>query len=78
MNKSSLVTIIVPYKENLDYLFAALKSVFKQSYKNFKILIIYDNENKSDLPKIKKFFKSEAIKKKGNIKILKFFLNCGM
>jgi teichuronic acid biosynthesis glycosyltransferase TuaG len=70
MNKSSLVTIIVPYKENLDYLFAALKSVFKQSYKNFKILIIYDNENKSDLPKIKKFFKSEAIKKKISYEII--------
>ena len=64
MNKLPNVTIIIPYKENLDYLFDALKSIFKQSYKNFKILIIYDNKDKSDLVKIKKFLKSEVIKKK--------------
>ena len=64
MNKLPNVTIIIPYKENLDYLFYALKSIFKQSYKNFKILIIYDNKDKSDLVKIKKFLKSEVIKKK--------------
>ena len=64
MKKSPFVTIIIPYKKNLDYLISALKSIFTQSYKNFKILIIYDNEDKSDLSKIKKFFKNEEIKKK--------------
>ena len=64
MNKLPYVTIIIPYKNNLDYLFSALKSVFKQSYKNFKIIIIYDDEDKSDLFKIKNFFKSITIKKK--------------
>jgi glycosyltransferase involved in cell wall biosynthesis len=50
MNKLPFVTIIIPYKNNLDYLFdAALKSIFNQSYKNFKILIVYDDEDKSDL-----------------------------
>ena len=70
MNKLPYVTIIIPYKKNLDYLFTALKSIFKQSYKNYKILIIYDDEDKSDLPKIKKFFKSETIKKKISCKII--------
>ena len=42
---------------NLDYLFTALKSIFNQSYKNFKILVVYDDEDKSDLSKIKKFLK---------------------
>ena len=64
MNKLPFVTIIIPYKNNLDYLFIALKSIFNQSYKNFKILIVYDDEDKSDLSKIKKFLKSKAIKKK--------------
>ena len=54
MNKLPFVTIIIPYKNNLDYLFIALKSIFNQSYKNFKILIVYDDEDKSDLSKIKK------------------------
>ena len=64
MNKLPFVTIIIPYKNNLDYLCSALKSIFKQSYKNFKILIIYDDEDRSDLSKIKKFFKRTSIKRK--------------
>ena len=51
----SLVTIIIPYKNNLKYLFLALESIFFQSHKKFKILIIYDDEDRSDLPQIKKF-----------------------
>jgi teichuronic acid biosynthesis glycosyltransferase TuaG len=70
MNKLPSVTIIIPYKNNLDYLFIALKSIFNQSYKNFKILIVYDDEDKSDLFKIKKFFKSTATKKKILFKII--------
>ena len=70
MNKLPFVTIIIPYKNNLDYLFIALKSIFNQSYKNFKILIVYDDEDKSDLSKIKKFLQSKAIKKKIHFKII--------
>jgi len=70
MNKLPFVTIIIPYKNNLDYLFIALRSIFNQSYKNFRILIVYDNEDKSDLFKIKKFLKSTATKRKILFKII--------
>jgi len=70
MNKLPFVTIIIPYKNNLDYLFIALKSIINQSYKNFKILIVYDDEDKSDLSKIKKFFKSTTSKRKILFKII--------
>ena len=70
MKKLPYVTIVIPYKKNLDYLFSALKSTFEQSYRNFKISIIYDNEDKSDLYKIKKFLKNEVIKKKISYKII--------
>ena len=66
----SLVTIIIPYKNNLKYLFLALESVFFQSYKKFKIIIIYDDENKSDLLQIKKFVFRNKIIRKYSIKIL--------
>ena len=59
-----LVTIIIPYKNNLRYLFLALNSVFNQSYKNFKLIIIYDNIYKIDLEKIKTFLKKKKIFKK--------------
>ena len=79
MKKLPYVTIIIPYKNNLDYLFIALKSIFNQSYKNFKILIIYDDENKSDLFKIKKFFKKKVFKRKISFKIIvnKYSLGAG-
>ena len=65
----SLVTIIIPYKNNLKYLFLALESVFFQTYKKFKIIIIYDDKDRSDLSQIKKFVSRNEIKKKYPIKI---------
>ena len=47
-----------------------MKSIFKQSYKNFKILIIYDDDDKSDLSKIKNFFKKITIKRKIHFRII--------
>ena len=64
------VTIIIPYKNNLKYLFLALKSVYNQSYKNRKLIIVYDNIYKKDLEKIKIFLKKENYFKKFNIKII--------
>ena len=63
-----LVTIIIPYKSNFKYLILALNSIFRQSYKNFTIIIVYDNEDKSDLIKLNKFIKKKKIKYK--IKLL--------
>ena len=42
-----LVSVIIPYykKKNL-YLEILLNSVLNQTYKNFEIIIIYDDENK--------------------------------
>jgi len=66
----SLVTIIIPYKNNLKYLFLSLESVFVQTFKKFKIIIIYDDEDRSDLIHIKKFISKKKIKNKFSIKIL--------
>jgi glycosyltransferase involved in cell wall biosynthesis len=57
MYKVPSVTVVIPYKNNLKYLFIALKSVFNQNYQKFKIIIVYDDKNKSDLYKIKDFLK---------------------
>ena len=66
----SLVTIIIPYKNNLKYLFLALRSVFFQTYKKFKILIIYDDKDTSDLFHIKKFISNKTIKKNFLVQIM--------
>jgi teichuronic acid biosynthesis glycosyltransferase TuaG len=66
----STVTVIIPYKNNLKFLFCTLESVFSQTYKNFKILIIYDDEDRSDLIHINKFISKNKIKKKYSIKVI--------
>ena len=66
-SKKPLVDFLYPYMFQIYFyrwfypgnLFFALKSVFKQSYKNLKLLIIYDNINKKDLKKIKFFLKKK-------------------
>ncbi len=58
-------SIIIPFYENFELLKQALKSVFNQSYKNYEIILIYDNKSKDDLLKLK-----ELVKKRKNIKII--------
>lgn len=66
----SLVTIIIPYKNNLKYLFLTLKSIFAQTYKNYKILIVYDDIDQTDFQKIKKYILKRKLNKKYSIKII--------
>ena len=65
--KIDLVTAIIPYYRKERYFPETLKSVLKQKYKNIEIIIVYDDENKSDLNKIKSLTK--------NNKKIKIFVN---
>ena len=53
------VSVIIPFYKNYYYLKKAIRSVLKQTYRNFEIIIINDNlENEKNLPeKIYKEFK---------------------
>jgi teichuronic acid biosynthesis glycosyltransferase TuaG len=66
----SFVTIIIPYKNNLKYLFFTLKSIFAQTYKKYKILIIYDDDDKTDLQRLKKYISKNKKNKKYSINII--------
>jgi len=53
-------SIVIPFYKNLVLLKKALKSVKKQSYKNYEIIIIYDNpRDHSLLIKLKKTLKNK-------------------
>ena len=52
-----LVSIIIPYYKKRRYITDTLKSVLKQTYKNFEIIIIYDDDDKDELKFIKKLVK---------------------
>ncbi len=45
----SLVSIIIPYFKKKNYFKLTINSVLNQKYHNFEILIVYDDEDKSDL-----------------------------
>ena len=54
-----LISIIIPYYKKKKYIPGTINSVLNQSYRQFEILIIYDDENLSDLNYLEKLFKSE-------------------
>jgi teichuronic acid biosynthesis glycosyltransferase TuaG len=47
------ITVIIPYYKKRKFIKKTIKSVLSQSFKRFEIIIIYDDNNKKDLPYIK-------------------------
>ena len=59
---NNLVSIIIPYYKKRFFFKKTIDSVKKQTYKNFEIILIYDDDDNSDLSFIKKTLKK--VKKK--------------
>ena len=49
-----LISVIIPYYKKKQYIISTVNSVLNQSYKNLELIIIYDNENASELEYIRK------------------------
>lgn len=66
-----LVSIIMPYFKNKKYVKYSVLSVLNQTFKNFELIIVYDNKTSDELKfinKIKKLDKRiKVIKNKSNI-----------
>ena len=62
MKKRPKISVIIPYYKKINYIKKTLTSVFNQSFKNFEILLIYDDQDLSDLHFIKKNFKSVKLR----------------
>ena len=54
-----LISIIIPYYKKKRYIKLTLQSILRQKYKNFEILIIYDDADTEDLLFIKKVKKKD-------------------
>ncbi len=55
-----LVSVIIPYYKKRDFISGTIESVLKQSYKNFEILIIYDDSSDTDYSFIKEIKKKDS------------------
>ncbi len=60
---SDLVSIIIPYYKKKYFFEKTIKSVLNQTYKNFEVILIYDNNNRSELPFVKNILKQVKNKK---------------
>ena len=55
-----LISIIVPYYKKREFISRCLRSIYYQSYKNYEVILIYDDEDMSDyefLLSFKKLYK---------------------
>ena len=43
-----LVSIILPYYKKIDYIRKTLDSINRQTYKNYELIIIYDDKDLTD------------------------------
>ena len=64
MKKKIIISIIIPYYKKKIFFEKTIKSIINQSFKNFEIILIYDDLNQNELPFVKKMLK--RIKKKKN------------
>ena len=54
-----LVSIITPYYKKKKYIELTINSVLQQTYKNFELIIMYDDQNKEDLNLLKNLTKKD-------------------
>ena len=64
MFKKNVISIIIPYHKKKNFFKETIESINKQSYKNFEVIIIYDDIDKLELEFVKKILKKSKFKKK--------------
>ena len=62
---SPLISIIIPYYKKKKFFKKTIKSVLEQTHKNFEIILIYDDIDKTELPFVKL-----TLRKIKNVKII--------
>ena len=59
-----LITIIIPYFKKKSFFKETINSVYNQTYKNYEVILIYDDIEKSELEYAKYILKKIKKKKK--------------
>jgi len=63
MNKKILVSIVIPFKKKKKYFSSTINSICNQTFKNYEVILIYDDIDKDDLEFIKNNLKKVKNKK---------------
>ena len=64
MVKKNFISIIIPYHKKRNFFKETIESINNQSYKNFEVIIIYDDTDRSELDYVKKIIRNLKFKKK--------------
>ena len=56
---NDLVTVVIPYYKKKKFILESLNSVLFQTYENLEILLIFDDENMSDIEYIRKLIEND-------------------
>ena len=64
MFKKDFISIIIPYHKKRNFFKETIESINKQSFKNFEVIIIYDDTDKLELNYVKKTLRNFKFKKK--------------
>ena len=67
MKKKILISIIITYYKKKKFINQTIQSILNQSYKNFELILVYDDNNRDELKYIRKLL--------GNIKRKKIIIN---
>ena len=68
----ALVSVIIPYYKKRSFIEKTLSSVLNQTFQDFEVILIYDDENKNDL-----IFLKKVINDNPKIKIIENEKNLG-
>ena len=49
MKKKPLISIVITYYKKKDFIKKTLESILNQTYKNYEVIFVYDQEEKKDL-----------------------------
>ena len=75
MKKKPLISVIITYYKKKDFIKRTLKSIFSQTYKNFEVIFVFDEDDTEDIEYLKllliKFKKKKIIINKKNLGVAK-------
>ena len=53
MKKKPLISVIITYYKKKDFIKRTLKSIFSQTYKNFEVIFVFDEDDTEDIEYLK-------------------------